>query len=552
MQAASASPQPSVDSGPPSGPPSLRRVRPDGLTQSLSGWPLHDTRASRALESTASQHLPAHELMRRAGLATARLSLALAPHAQRVVVLCGPGNNGGDGLEAAAVLRQWGRPVEVVMCADATKLPPDAQASWQRAARAQVPISTWTPWHSSTATALQLSPRDLVVDALLGLGQSRAPAGLLLDALRWANTASARGTPCLAVDLPTGLNAETGCAFEATACINARWTLSLLGLKPGLFTAEGRDVAGDVWWDDLGLNLLTCRSPSAQLTTATQAEALLPSRRHAQHKGSFGDLWVVGGAPSMSGALLLAARAAAAVGAGRVYACPLDPAAKLLDSLHPEIMFRPGSSLLDMGVEQLLGLWRSGTIVAGCGGGSAIAPWLPILLERAPRLVLDADALNALARDPRAQERLRARSDRSQMTVLTPHPLEAARLLDAPNPQPHRVQADRLGAARELAQRYACSIVLKGSGSVIASPDQTLAINSTGNASLATGGTGDVLAGMIGGLMAQGLGAHAAALLATFEHGAAADRWRQTSRAPLLANHLVDALSRSPRWPLLG
>jgi hydroxyethylthiazole kinase-like uncharacterized protein yjeF len=256
----------------------------------------------------------------------------------------------------------------------------------------------------------------------------------------------------------------------------------------------------------------------------------------------------------MAGALLLAARAGAAVGAGRVYACPLDPAADLLDPLHPELMFRGAEPLRALGAEEIARLWKGACLVAGCGGGEAIRAWLPVLLERAPRLVLDADALNALAGDEHGQRRLSARRARGQSTVITPHPLEAARLLQPQAPDAAAVQRSRLRSAAELAARYACTVVLKGSGTVIAGPDHPPVINATGNASLATGGTGDVLAGMVGGWLAQGLGEREAAVHAVHEHGRladvwvadiwVADVWAGRTQAPLLAPWLVDELMR--------
>jgi hydroxyethylthiazole kinase-like uncharacterized protein yjeF len=186
------------------------------------------------------------------------------------------------------------------------------------------------------------------------------------------------------------------------------------------------------------------------------------------------------------------------------------------------------------------------TLVCGCGGGTGIAQHLPVVIGRAGRLLLDADALNALAGDPLLAQLLRGRHARNRPTVLTPHPLEAARLLGC---TADAVQADRLGAARTLAARFGAVVVLKGSGSVVASPDGTCRINASGNAALATAGTGDVLAGWIGGLWAQGLGAATAAALGVFSHGAAADRWSRHLGhvAPLTAGRLIDQLVTGPR-----
>ncbi|MES2098598.1 MAG: NAD(P)H-hydrate dehydratase, partial [Pseudomonadota bacterium] len=322
--------------------------------------------------------------------------------------------------------------------------------------------------------------------------------------------------PVLGVDLPSGLHPTTGQPLGAD-CVSATHTLALLALKPGPFTGAGRDHAGMVWLDGLGVEA-SADVPSAWLSGMTASMR----RRHAQHKGSFGDVAVVGGAPGMGGAALLAARAAHAAGAGRVYVDLLDRSSTLapVDAIRPELMFR--ADWLHASAETL----ARTTIVCGCGGGDAVRTPLPRLLSLARRLVLDADALNALAADTALMTLLRARRPRGLATVLTPHPLEAARLLACTTDE---VQTDRLRAAQELADRLGCVIVLKGSGSVIAAPGQTPRINSTGNAALATAGTGDVLAGWLGGRWTQQASgdeattAFVVACQAVAEHGAAAE-----------------------------
>ena len=234
-------------------------------------------------------------------------------------------------------------------------------------------------------------------------------------------------------------------------------------------------------------------------------------RLHASHKGSYGDVAVIGGAPGMAGAALLAARAALHHGAGRVFVGFLDPAAPALDPHRPDLMVRAWDSL------QLAQM----AVACGCGGGDAVRRALPRALG-ARALVLDADALNAVGADPQLQALLAARGRRGAPTVLTPHPLEAARMLGTDTAS---VQADRLKAARELAQRFASVVVLKGSGSVIAAPDGRVRINPTGNARLAIAGTGDVLAGWIAARLAAGEDALEAASAAVYLHGLAADRW---------------------------
>ncbi len=479
-------------------------------------WPLHGTQASRDLEQTAARTLAPHTLMRRAGVAIAALARALHPHAQRAWIACGPGNNGGDGLEAAVHLKAAGWTVEVSLdVADSARFPADAAASCARAQDAGVTLSE--------STSPSVTP-DVAIDAVLGLGLKRPPEG---RAAALIATLNALACPVLAVDLPSGLGADTG--QPQGACVMAAHTLSLLTLKAGLFTGAGRDHAGVVWFDDLGVDL------PATAWQLGGASPLAAQRRHAQHKGSFGDVAVVGGASGMTGAALLAARAAHAAGAGRVYVDALADGAPTLDEARPELMFRsgwwhnaPASALAET------------TVAAGCGGGDAVRAVLPRLLGDATRLVLDADALNAVAADPALAGLLTSRRARECDTVLTPHPLEAARLLQTTTAH---VQRDRIAAARLLAQRFGSVVVLKGSGSVIADPDGPLWVNGTGNAALASAGTGDVLAGWIAGAWsASGETALQAARHATWLHGLAADLGRAS---PMRAADLIDAMHQA-------
>jgi hydroxyethylthiazole kinase-like uncharacterized protein yjeF len=491
--------------------------------------PLFGVAATRRIEQAAASPLPPHALMQRAGLALARLALALTPHARRIWIACGPGNNGGDGLEAAMHLSRWGVPLTVTWLGQPDRVPADARAAYERALAAGVTLADAPP--------ASLGPQDLCIDALLGIGAARAPEGRMHA---WLRAMRGGAAPRLAVDLPSGLNADTGVLLDhdATDSIanGPRHTLALLTLKPGLFTAGGRDACGTVWFDDLGVapSVAPDASPTAILNGAPQAAP----RPHASHKGSFGDVAVIGGITdrsrglAMTGAALLAASAALHGGAGRVYVAPLgdadDPAqVPMLDVAQPELMFRRWQALP---LESL-------TVVCGCGGGSGLGDVLPEVLRRAPRLVLDADALNAIAADGELARLLPERAGRGQATVLTPHPLEAARLLSV---SARDVQADRLTAARDLAGRWRAVVVLKGSGTVIAASGATPCLNPTGNARLATAGTGDALAGLIGAYLAAGQPAFAAACAAVYRHGQAADDWRgpQTLTAGALARRL--------------
>lgn len=478
----------------------MQRITPD------RPWPLHEIAAVRRLEQAAASALPPHTLMQRAGLAVARLALAGAPHARTIWIACGPGNNGGDGFEAAMHLRQWGKAPVVTWTGDQTHMPADARLSLTRARAAGVAFAPEPPGDC-----------DLAIDALLGIGATRAPQGALRAHIERINRVEA---PVLAVDVPSGLDADTGSGALST---RATHTLSLLALKPGLFTASGRDAAGVVWFDDLGV-AADAQAPQALLSGPPAA----PVRLHGSHKGSYGNVAVIGGAPGMAGAALLAGRAALHQGAGRVFVGLLDPHAAPLDVVQPDLMLRAWDAL-DLGTM---------AVACGCGGGDAVHAALPQVLARAGQLVLDADALNAVAADPRLQALLRSRGERAP-TVLTPHPLEASRLLGLPTAQ---VQANRLHAARELATRFASVVVLKGSGTVIAAPAGDLRVNPTGNARLATAGTGDVLAGMIAARLARGEEAMTAACGAVYLHGLAADRWPPD--LPLTASALARGHAR--------
>lgn len=499
----------------------------DRILPSTCEWPLFGVLRTRQIEARALSAATPHQLMATAGDAVARLGMALAPHARRVWIAAGPGNNGGDGLAAAVRLAASGRSVQVDLQADPEALPADARESFERANAAPGVIIRVR--HAGTAPAL--GPQDLAIDALLGIGTTRPPDGPIAEAIRCLN---AQRCPVLAVDLPSGLDADTGQPLDDKAVVTASHTLSLLTLKPGLFTAAGRDHAGAVWLCSLGTDT-AAQWPDAWLSASRPGRSAL--RRHAENKGSFGDVIVVGGTAGMTGAGLLASRAASAAGAGRVFVHLLQGGNGSVlshDLLRPELMFR-GDELFDDAAHI-----AKSTVVCGCGGGQAVTAVLGRLIDGAGRLVLDADALNAVAADASAfTERLAERARLGQQTVLTPHPLEAARLLGETT---KAVQADRLGAAGRLVERFGCSVVLKGSGSIVASPGRTTRVNASGNASLASAGTGDVLAGWLAGRWAQAnepKDGFEVACQAVAEHGAAADPDNGTS---MRASDLIDAL----------
>ncbi|MBK6853533.1 MAG: NAD(P)H-hydrate epimerase [Burkholderiales bacterium] len=477
---------------------------------------LYDSATARAVETRALAALPAYTLMQRAGAAVAALARAVKPHARQVLVLAGPGNNGGDGYEAALQLHQIGYRVTVVTHGDDARLPVDAGTALARARQGGVVIRP--AGDSAWSTAGDFGPDDLVIDALLGRGLSRAVTGEIAQVIAYLNHLA---LDVLAVDLPSGLPSDTGWldSKAGSPCVKARWTLALLSLAPGLWMAQGRDQAGEIWFDDLGV-ADPGLAPQAGLTLGPARPS---TRNHASNKGSFGDVWVVGGATGMIGAVALAARAALHAGAGRVFLQAQGSDAPSLDTQAPELMMRPstsppstqagsgsdpGADVDDdshapadpMPASPSARELSAATVVAGCGGGTSIAARLPGLIEHSHRLVLDADALNAIAASVELQQAVRHRSARGVATVITPHPLEAARLLGSSAAD---VQANRLAAARALVDRFGCAVVLKGSGSVVMAPGLTPGINPSGSAALSTPGSGDVLAGWLGGWWSQ-------------------------------------------------
>jgi ADP-dependent NAD(P)H-hydrate dehydratase / NAD(P)H-hydrate epimerase len=462
--------------------------------------PVLGSASLRALES----HIPATgspSLMERAGAAVAEAARALADDSGApILIVAGPGNNGGDAWVAAARLRRSFHAVNVL---DATGAAPAADAA--RAGQAEfraaggVIVREW-PAHRPA----------LVIDGLLGLGLTRDVDGGFRALVERMNAA---GAPILAIDVPSGLDSATGCVRGVA--VRATATLTLIAHKVGLHTGEGLDCSGSVRCDDLGLGSAVVAEPHGILLDARTVAAWLGPRPRNSHKGRFGTLAVVGGQRGMVGAALLAARAGLLAGAGKVYVGLLAADAPGVDAGQPELMIR--------GVDDALG---ADVIVAGPGAGRSLSATsvsmfersvLPALIASPRALVLDADALNTLAV---SDSLARSLAMRAAPTLLTPHPAEAGRLLGT---DAAAVQRDRLGAACTLAQRFRAHVVVKGAGSICATPDGKWAINTTGNPGLASGGTGDVLAGIVGALLCQGLDPEHALQYAVCLHGAAAD-----------------------------
>ena len=477
--------------------------------------------AIRAIEAAAlAAGAPLMQRAGAAGAAIARAMLADATHQPaRVLVLAGPGNNGGDAFEVATRLRADGIDVYLCSVADPEHLPADAKAAAEK-------------WRAAGGTCLATMPApaefDLVVDGLFGIGLTRPIAAPYAD---WIAQVCNTATPVLSLDVPSGLNADTGCVRGRA--IRATCTVTFIADKPGLHTHHGCDLAGAVTVADLDLRPAPVPGTDCGelLDRAAFATVLAPRARNT-HKGTYGSVAIIGGAAGMAGAALLAARTALKLGAGRVLVGMLAPGIAI-DPLYPELMLRAAAEVLD---------GRLGAVVIGPGlgqGADAAA-----LLTRACALncplVLDADALNLLAGDAKLAA---IATRRPGATLMTPHPLEAARLLGL---SADAVQRDRIAAALALARLYRAHVVIKGAGSVIASADQRWWINPTGNPGMATGGMGDVLAGLIGALAARNADALAALQCAVYLHGAAADALVAEGIGPagLTAGETIDGARR--------
>ncbi len=461
--------------------------------------------------------IPGYTLMCRAGDALLAVVREHFPRAHRLVVLCGPGNNGGDGYVVARLAREAGFHVRLFRLADPERIRGDAaraRQAWLAAGGGE------TPWEG------RLPERsDLLVDALLGTGLERPVEGAFLDAIR---AMDAHPAPVVAADIPSGLHADSGAVLGAAA--RAAVTVTFIGLKQGLFTGAGPDRCGEIRYHRLGAPAeIHRRLPaSARLMEDTLRDPLRRPRPRDAHKGRFGHLLVVGGAPGMSGAARLAGEAALRSGAGLVSVATHPRHAAHLNAGRPELMVHGVAES-----EELRPLLeRAGAVAIGPGLGRE--GWGRVLLEACLAtdlpLVVDADALNLLAEDvPRSRGRW----------VVTPHPGEAARLLGMTVPQ---VQADRFHAVRALAEATGAVAVLKGAGTLVHDDSGTLVCH-RGNPGMASGGTGDLLTGIVGALLAQGMEAGEAARLGVWLHALAGDRaaGRRGERG-LLASDLLDEL----------
>ncbi|MFZ2754112.1 MAG: NAD(P)H-hydrate dehydratase [Lysobacteraceae bacterium] len=460
---------------------------------------LYRSSAARAAEQVAMTRfgLDEDDLMARAGLAAWRLLLDRWPQAQRIGVVCGPGNNGGDGYVLAELARSSGRHVFVLRLGDDVKA-----GAARRAADAYLQAG------GEAATFLDddgLPQADVWVDALFGIGLHRPLEGGAADLVAALNH---QASPVLALDVPSGVDADSG--HHHGLAIQAVVTLSFIAGKPGLYTGAGRAVAGEVVIDSLGLadHVFDDLEPAARIARPDALPLWLKPRARNAHKGSFGTVLCIGGDHGFGGAVALCAEAAHRVGAGMVGAATRAEHVPVLLARCPETMARAVES-----AAQLKPLLDRCTVIA-IGPGLGRGEWGEALLEAAIAqdvpMVIDADALNLLSNSPKTLE----------MAVLTPHPGEAARLLRTSVAQ---IEQDRIASAKRLADEYGCVVVCKGAGTVVAAPDEIPVIVDAGNPGMATGGMGDVLTGVIAALIAQGCANFDAAICGALLHAAAGD-----------------------------
>jgi len=456
--------------------------------------PIYLTEDIRRIEGSAGVAEP--ELMERAGAAAAEVAMKLvSDKAKDVLVLAGPGNNGGDARVVARLLKEKFFRVEVVAQGDS------------------IPEKSW----------------GLVIDGLFGIGLAREVAGEHAALVDYVNR---QRCPVLALDIPSGLHSDTGrvlgCAVRATH------TVTFIALKPGLLTLDGPDHCGEISVSDLGLEVPKLLPPTAWVASPDLFRNLLKPRPRNFHKGMAGSVTILGGAAGMAGAALLAGRAALKMGAGRVYVGLLDEGVSL-DFDYPELMLRHPDDALGQDLDALV-------VGPGIGQGERAETLVGAALASDLPCVVDADALNLISEN---EDLRHACARRTADTLLTPHPAEAARLLALSTAD---VQADRVKAAKALAANLNAHLVLKGAGSILVARDGHWFVNASGNPGMASAGMGDTLAGILGALLAQRYSGESALVLGVHLHGAAADDLVSAGTGPvgLTASELTDAARR--RW----
>ena len=503
---------------------------------------LYTAESVRELDRRAIEEygIPGIVLMKRAGESAFRQLLGRWPDTRVVTVYCGGGNNGGDGYIIAGLAAQRGLRVRVIQLVGAEKLTGDAARAWQFARQEAVAMRAFDVSADSSADAMSEAvtdgdkpdgEREVIVDALLGTGIRGEVREAYVRAIEAINRS---GKPVLAVDIPSGLDSDTG-AVRGIA-VRADLTATFIGMKVGLLTGRGPALCGDLSFHDLQVPVDVHKAmpvAALRLQLAGLTRAYLPRRDRDAHKGKFGHVLIIGGDEGFGGAAAMAGESALRVGAGLVAVATRASHVSALLARRPELMVKPVES--GQQLEPLL----SAPSVLGIGPGLGRSSWSEQVLQQAIKtglpMVVDADALNLIS-----ETRLARDVDSSQW-VLTPHPGEAARLLGRSNAE---IQAHRLQACRDIHERFGATVLLKGAGTLIAGPGG-MSLCPYGNPGMATGGMGDVLAGVIGGLLAQGIPAQAATQLGACLHAVAADQVaEQRGERGMLATDLLEPLQR--------
>lgn len=470
--------------------------------------------------------LTPYELMQRAGRAAFQKLKQQWPTVTSIIVCCGGGNNGGDGYVIARLAHEAGLKVIVQQLGDLAHLPEPANQAYQACLNAGVAIQSFSD--------IQVLDAEVIVDALLGIGIKGPIHQDYLQAITWINQTN---LPVLALDVPSGVEANTGHVIQNA--VKATITVCFIGLKQGLLTGDAVDYVGGLNCERLGLPAtIFAQVPSmTALLSLNEIQALLPSRKRNSHKGNYGHVLVVGGDYGMAGAARMAAEAAARIGAGLVTVATRPEHVAGINAARPE--------LLCFGITQARALepllTKASVIIVGPGLGQS--NWsqelLGLALQTIQPKVIDADALNLITAKPLQR----------QDWILTPHPGEAARLLQS---SISTIQADRFCAVKELQLRYGGVAILKGAGSLIRSQDK-IYLSNAGNPGMASGGMGDVLSGMIGGLLAQGLSLEQAACAGVMFHAEAGDRVaRKQGERGMLALDLLTELGQLINSRALG
>lgn len=499
----------------------------------------------RAVDSHVIKEIgiPSIVLMENAGRQAAGIAATFlqSTGGRKVSIICGKGNNGGDGLVAARYLHNQGHKVRVFLTARSDELAGDALANYHICGQLGIDIQE-VDENYLPKLRFCLSLTDLIIDAMLGTGSKGAPAGLIKQVIDLVNDV---GKTVLSVDVPSGLNASTGAV--PGACIKAEMTVTLAAPKVGLLVYPGAGYKGRLFVADIGIPAeVLDAAGQGTVVSASLVRRVLPARPADGHKGTFGHLLILAGSPGMTGAAALAAEAALRTGVGLVTVGIPQSLNDILEAKLTEAMTIPLPETADrsLSIEALGTILekkdRFDAVVIGPGLGrhQSTGQLLDALLEQVScPVVLDADGLNLAAE----LELLEKRSGESCPLIITPHPGEMARLLGCSIAE---VQADRLAAARQAAEAFSCTAVLKGAGTVAAAAHGGFWVNTTGNVGMATGGTGDVLSGIIGGLLAAGVEPAAAAAAGVYVHGLAGDTAAQRrGRTSLIAGDLIEALA---------